>query len=63
MILIQNLRLPLDTDFSDLRPIAAGALRLKPEAVRSARLHRKSVDARKKPRITFCCSLVHCTPI
>ena len=58
MILIQNLRLPLDTDFSDLRPIAAKALRLKPETVRSARLHRKSVDARKKPRITFCCSLL-----
>lgn len=58
MILIQNLHLPLDTDFSDLRPAAAKALGVGLSDVRSARLYRKSVDARKKPAVTFCCALL-----
>lgn len=56
MILIQNLFLNLDTDFSDPVGIVADSLRLKREKILSAGLYRKSVDARKKDNILFCCS-------
>ena len=58
MIILNNLKLPLDTDFSNLRPIAAKQLRTDPSAIISAKLHRKSVDARKKNDVHFCCSIV-----
>ena len=57
MLLINNVRLPLDTDFSDLRPAAAKALRLPLGRIVSSSLYRKSVDARKKSDVYFCCSL------
>lgn len=57
MILITNVKLPLSTDFSRLVPIAAQQLRVKPSSVLSAELYRKSVDARKKSELHFCCSL------
>lgn len=56
MLLINNLRLPLDTDFSDLKPAAAKALKIAPERIISASLYRKSVDARKRNDVHFCCS-------
>ena len=58
MILMQNLHLPLDTDFSDLIPLAAKRLRVDAARVRRARLYRKSVDARKKEAVCFCCSIL-----
>lgn len=58
MLLINNVKLPLDTDFSDLKPYAAHALKIDDSAVKSARLFRKSVDARKKSELHFCCSLL-----
>lgn len=57
MLLINNVRLPLDTDFSDLKPAAAKALKIDSERIVSASLYRKSVDARKRNDIYFCCSL------
>ncbi len=54
MILLSNIKLPLDTDFSNLK----AALHLKGVSVRSARLYKKSVDARKKKDIFFCCSVI-----
>ena len=58
MLLINNVKLSLNTDFSDLKPYAARALKIDVSAVRSARLYRKSVDARKKNEVHFCCSLL-----
>lgn len=58
MLLINNVRLALDTDFSNLKPYAAKALKINASAVKSAQLYRKSVDARKKNELHFCCSLL-----
>lgn len=58
MILLSNIELPLGTDFSDLRPIAVRELKTDPQYIRSARLYRRSVDARRKNRVHFCCSLL-----
>ena len=58
MLIINNVLLKLDADFSDLKPYAARALKIEASAVRSARLYRKSVDARKKNEVHFCCSLL-----
>ncbi|MCI8359834.1 MAG: FAD-dependent oxidoreductase [Clostridiales bacterium] len=58
MIKIQNLRLSLETDFTNLKPIAAKALRLPEGEIQSVKLYRKSVDARKKPDLFFSCSLL-----
>ena len=56
MIRINNLKLPLDTDFSHFKVICAKALRLPVKDILSARLCRKSVDARHKDRVGFVCS-------
>ena len=54
--LLKNVFLPLDTDFSDLTE-AVGRL-VGAKAVKSAVLYKKSIDARKKEAICFCCSIV-----
>lgn len=58
MLIINNVNISLDADFSDLKPYAARALKIDTSAVKSARLYRKSVDARKKNELHFCCSLL-----
>ena len=56
MIIVNNVNVSLDTDFSDVKKIAARALKINESEVLSARLHRKSVDARKKSDVHFCVS-------
>lgn len=58
MIIINNVSLPLNTDFSDLKKIAARELKTDISNILSAKLYRKSVDARHKDNIVFCCSLM-----
>lgn len=58
MIIINNVNLPLDTDFSDLKEFAAKELRTDISNIKSVSLYRKSVDARKKDSLHFCCSLL-----
>lgn len=58
MILLTNLMLSLDTDFGDLKPIAAKALKIDKVMIKSAELYRKSVDARHKNDVKFCCSIL-----
>ncbi len=58
MILLNNLRLPLETDFSDLKGAAAAALKTEASNIISAELYRKSVDARRKNDVHFCCSIL-----
>lgn len=57
MIIINNLKLSLDTDFDNLIPIAAKQLKIKEKDIVSANLYKKSVDARKKSDVHFCCSI------
>ena len=57
MLRLNNIKLPLDTDFTQLGDICAKTLRLPVQQIRSARLCRKSVDARRKDRIQFVCSV------
>ena len=58
MILINNINLPLNTDFTDLRSIAAAELKTDSSNIVTAELYRKSVDARKRQDVKFCCSVV-----
>ena len=58
MILLNNVNLPLNTDFSKLVAVASKELKSPISNIKSAKLHRKSVDARKKNDLHFCCSLV-----
>ena len=55
MLLINNLKLSLDTDFSVLKPTIEKILKCK---LNDVRLYRKSVDARRKYDVHFCCSVL-----
>ncbi len=55
MILINNVKLPLDTDFNNLKPQVEKIIKFKTQNVH---LYRKSVDARKKDNVHFCCSVL-----
>ncbi len=57
MIIINNIHLPLDNFPKDFKSLAAAELKIKPEKVKSAALYRRSVDARKKSDVHFCCSV------
>lgn len=58
MLLINNVNLPLETEFEYLKSVMEGYLKT---PLKSAKLYKKSVDARKKDNLHFCCSvLVEC---
>ena len=58
MILINNLKLSLDTDFSNLSPVIANSLKIPQRNVIKSSLYKKSVDARHKDNVHFCCSVL-----
>ena len=58
MLILHNVNIPLDASFSDLKPYAAKALKIAEQDILSVSLYRKSVDARKKEDVHFCCSLL-----
>lgn len=58
MILVNNLKLSLDTDFDRLLGSLQSLPRFKGLRLLSAELYKKSVDARKKEDIHFCCSVL-----
>ncbi|MCQ2454573.1 MAG: hypothetical protein MJ090_00275 [Clostridia bacterium] len=58
MIIVKDVNLPLDTDFSSLLPIMAKELKTEISNIKSAKLYRKSVDARHKNNVCFCCSIL-----
>ncbi len=58
MIIINNINLPLEFDFSDLKQVAGKQLKVSQNLIKTASLYRKSVDARKKDDVHFCCSLL-----
>lgn len=58
MLIVNNVKLPLETDFRSLKSAAATALRTDTDNIISVSLYRKSVDARRKDNVHFCCSLL-----
>ena len=58
MILINNVFLPIDTNFGDLRKVLCPILKVTSKEILEVTLHKKSVDARKKEEVCFCCSFV-----
>ncbi len=54
MILVSNINLPLDTDFENLK----NAISFKGVNIKSVVLYKKSVDARRKNDLHFCCSVL-----
>ena len=57
MIRISNIKIPLDCTEGDLKKAAARELRVDEGALKSVSLFRRSIDARKKDKICFICSL------
>lgn len=55
MLIINNLNLSLDTDFDNLKPSVEKLLKCK---LTDVKLYRKSVDARRKNDVHFCCSVL-----
>lgn len=58
MILLSNVNVSLDTDFSQLNKISAKALKCAESDIINAELYRRSVDARKRDDVHFCCSFL-----
>lgn len=57
MIRINNLRVPLDFDFSELKRLCTKKLGIDGRKIRSVRLSKKSVDARRKNDVHFIISV------
>ncbi|MEE0871899.1 MAG: FAD-dependent oxidoreductase, partial [Ruminococcus sp.] len=57
MIRINNLHIPLDYDSNTVINKVSKTLRVSPNAIRSASIFRRSVDARKKDDIFFLCTV------
>jgi len=57
MIRINNLPVPLDFDFSGLKELCCKKLKLSEKQIKSIKLAKKSVDARKKQNIRFIISV------
>ena len=58
MIIINNIKLPLDTDLDDISSVVAEKLKIGKQEIISAELYRKSVDARDKQDVHFCVSVI-----
>ena len=58
MIIVNNIKLSLDTDLSDVYSVLASKLKISKQDIISAELYRKSVDARDKRDVHFCVSIV-----
>ena len=58
MIILNNCRFSLDYNFDDIKSRAADFLKIKASQIVSARLYKKSVDARNKDEVHFCCSIL-----
>lgn len=58
MILINNIKLPLDSDLESAENIVAHKFKINRQEILSAELYRKSVDARDKSNVHFCVSVI-----
>lgn len=53
MLRINEIKLPLEADFSDLTLAAAKMMKLKPENIKTLSIYRRSIDSRRKEDIKF----------
>ncbi len=58
MIIINDIHIPLDAIDCDLKAVVAKELKISQKNIECASLYRKSVDARKKEDVHFCCSII-----
>ncbi len=58
MIIINNIKVSLDTDLSDVYGILSSKLKMNKQEIISAELYRKSVDARDKRDVHFVVSII-----
>ncbi|MBQ8793505.1 MAG: hypothetical protein IJZ63_02020, partial [Clostridia bacterium] len=58
MIIINNIKVSLDTDLSDAYGILSSKLKINKQDIISAELYRKSVDARDKRDVHFVVSII-----
>ena len=58
MIIVNNIKIPLDTDLSDVFSIVSSKLKISKQDIISAKLYRKSVDARDKRDVHFVVSII-----
>lgn len=58
MILVNNVNLPLDTNFDDFENEIIKHPTFRKIQIKAARLYKKSIDARRKSDIHFCCSVL-----
>ncbi len=58
MILLSNINLPLNTDFDNLTEIVTKELKTDRQYIKNVKLYKKSVDARRKDNVHFCCSFL-----
>lgn len=58
MILLKNLKFPIDTDFNNLIGATAKILTLDEKNITKIELYKKSIDARDRDNIFFCCSIL-----
>ena len=58
MLILNNVNVPLEADLCDLSDIVAKKLHIPQNEVLKTELYRKSVDARKKDDVHFCCSVL-----
>lgn len=57
MIRVSNIKVPLDFDFSDLKGLCTRDLKIPENALKSVKLAKKSVDARRKSDVHFIISV------
>lgn len=60
MIILRNVKFNIDTDFGFLENATAKVLGIAAENIKSVKLHKKSLDCRKRNDIHFLCSLIVC---
>ncbi|MCQ2449985.1 MAG: FAD-binding protein, partial [Clostridia bacterium] len=56
MIIVNQVYLPLESDFSDSAALVARELRCDKRDLKNVKLYRRSVDARHKNQVRWCCS-------
>ena len=58
MILIQNIKLDIHTDFNDLKSVMSSKLRISKNLIKCVKINKRAIDARNKNNIHYNCSFI-----